>query len=179
MARLKSKVMHEQFREEFPDFYRRLQTEKAQPVEEVLSGATDEEIQDLEDRLGISLPNSYKRLLRCAASFWLKGGVIQFNTSHPFFHHFPSFQELTPRQKQTVQSKGGTWPPPSEGMLCFAEFFMEADGDQVLFDVSQGLLDGEYPIMYYSHEDNPPSVRKLADSFEQFLQEFLDYPEWG
>jgi hypothetical protein len=32
-------------------------------------------------------------------------------------------------------------------MLCFAEFFMEADGDQVLFDVSKGLINGEYPIV--------------------------------
>jgi len=27
-------------------------------------------------------------------------------------------------------------------MLCFAEFFMEAEGDQVLFDVRAGRVNG-------------------------------------
>jgi hypothetical protein len=63
-------------------------------------------------------------------------------------------------------------------MLCFAEFFMEADGDQVLWDISQGLRDGEYPIYYYAHERRPPSVRKLADCFEMWVGEFLRYREF-
>lgn len=78
-----------------------------------------------------------------------------------------------------VEAKGGTWPPPSQGMLCFGEFFMEADGDQVLFDVSGGLQHGEYPVMYYAHESCPPTVRKLADTFEQWLDGFLDYKEFS
>jgi hypothetical protein len=35
-----------------------------------------------------------------------------------------------------VDFKGGGWPPPSQGMLCFAEYSLEADGDQVLFEAS-------------------------------------------
>ena len=54
---------------------------------------------------------------------------------------------------------------------------MEADGDQVLFDVSRGLVNGEYPVMYWAHERRPPSVRKLADGFAQFMEECLAYPE--
>ena len=61
-------------------------------------------------------------------------------------------------------------------MLCFAEFFMEADGDQVLFDVSRGLVNREYPVMYWAHEGRPPSARKLADTFTQFMEECLSYP---
>ena len=38
---------------------------------------------------------------------------------------------------------------------------------------------GEYPIMYYAHESHPPSVRKLADDFETFLNDFLDYEQWA
>lgn len=64
-------------------------------------------------------------------------------------------------------------------MLCFAEFFMDADGDQVLWDISGGLRDGEYPIYYYAHEARPPSVRKIADSFETWLGEFLNYREFA
>ena len=56
---------------------------------------------------------------------------------------------------------------------------MEADGDQVLWDVSGGLRAGEYPIFYYAHEARPPSVRKLADSFETWLGEFLSYGEFA
>ena len=56
---------------------------------------------------------------------------------------------------------------------------MEADGDQVLFDVSNGLVNGEYPVMYYDHESHPPVVRKLADDFTTFLNEFLDYEQWA
>lgn len=64
-------------------------------------------------------------------------------------------------------------------MLCFAEFFLEADGDQVLFDVSAELIDCEYPVVYYAHEDRPPSVRRLADNFSFFLSECLSYEERG
>jgi hypothetical protein len=93
-------------------------------------------------------------------------------------HEFPPLKDLTSQQKEVVKLKGGTWPPPSEGMLCFAEFFMEADGDQVLFDIKNSPRNGEYPIMYYAHESRPPSVRKLADDFYTFLEGLLDRKEF-
>jgi hypothetical protein len=104
------------------------------------------------------------------------GGVVQFGSQHPFVHDFPPLDALNPQQKRMFALKGGPWPPASQGMLCFAEFFMEADGDQVLFDTSQGPVDGEYPIMYWAHEDRPPSVRQLASSFSGFMEGFLEYP---
>jgi len=103
------------------------------------------------------------------------GGVIQISKGHPFYHEFEAFDALTLKQQRLVTARGGNWPPPSDGMPCFAEFFMEADGDQVLFDVKGGLRNGEYPVMYYAHEDTPASVRVLANSFEQWLNEFLEY----
>ena len=57
-------------------------------------------------------------------------------------------------------------------MLCFAEYFAEADGDQVLFDTSH-QSGGEFPVVYYAHERRPPVVRTLAPSFEQFINELL------
>jgi hypothetical protein len=144
-------------------------------LENVLPGATSAEIESLERELEIPLPFSYKRLLGFARGFWLMGGVVQFGDQHPFFHSFPPLETLTPQQRRVVQQKGGPWPPASQGMLCFAEFFMEADGDQVLFDVSRGLVDGEYPVMYYSHESRPPSVRLLARTFGEFMEEFVEY----
>lgn len=143
--------------------------------EHVLAPATSSEVDAIEARAGVPLPNSYKQLLQITRGFWLMGGVVQFGTQHPFFHRFPALEKLTLQQRSVVAMKGGPWPPASEGMLCFAEFFMEADGDQVLFDVSRGAVDGEYPIMYWAHEGRPPSVRKVADSFAQFMDECLSY----
>lgn len=149
-------------------------------IENVRAGASSLELAELESKLGIQLPESYKMLLRCSREFWVFGGSIQFGAQHPFFHDFPPYAELTPQQQKVVQCKsGGAWPPPSQGMLCFAEFFMEADGDQVLFDISKGMKNGEYPVMYYAHDSHPPSVRKLADDFVTFIDGFLDYEQWA
>jgi hypothetical protein len=166
------------FQTHFPEFYARLMDREDAQIEGVLPPATAEDIAEIEKQLGIALPDSYKQFLKCARGLWLLGGIVQFSTGHPFFHDFPSLQELTPKQREVVSMKGGSWPPPSQGMLCFAEFFMEADGDQVLWDVSKGLQNREYPVFYYAHEKSPPSVRKLADRFDTWLNEFLTYPEF-
>ena len=102
------------------------------------------------------------------------GGAIQF--VDPFFLRFEALDRLTPTWQRILRSKGAVWPPPSNGMLCFAEFWMEADGDQVLFDVSRGLIDGDYPVMYYAHESRPQTVRQLAPTFVEFMETFLDDP---
>lgn len=159
----------------FPRFARAAATRRRH-LEHVLPPATADEVAALEQELGLPLPESYKALLQCARGFWLMGGVVQFGSQHPFVHDFPPLASLTPQQCRVVEKKGGPWPPASQGMLCFAEFFMEADGDQVFFDTSRGLVGGEYPIMYWAHEGRPPSVRQLAGSFGEFMEEFLAYP---
>ncbi|MCA8935238.1 MAG: SMI1/KNR4 family protein [Planctomycetes bacterium] len=150
-----------------------------QPVEDIKSGRTSDELAESERELGISLPDSYKRFLSISGGFSLAGGAVQFGSQHPFFHEFSAFENLTIQQRQRIAASGDPWPPPSEGMLCFAEMFMLADGDQVLFDVKQGLRDGEYSVYYYAHEDSPASVVKLASGFEEFMNGFLSYPQWG
>jgi hypothetical protein len=159
----------------FPRFSRAAAA-KRRNLEHVLPPATAEEVADLELRLGLPLPESYKALLRCTRGFWLMGGVVQFGSQHPFIHDFPALDSLTSAQQRVVALKGGSWPPASQGMLCFAEFFMEADGDQVLFDTRCGLVAGEYPVMYWAHDARPPSVRQLAGSFGEFMEGFLSYP---
>lgn len=171
--------MPKRFQKEFPLFYRCLVERHGADIEEILPPASVAEISVIEAELGVPLPESYKRLLRCARGFWLLGGVVQFGSQHPFVHEFPSLEQLTPQQRKIVVQKGGAWPPPSQGMVCFAEFSLEADGDQVLWDVSGGLCDGEYPIYYYAHESRPTSIRKLADSFDSWLGEFLTYVEFA
>lgn len=157
----------------FPRFAR---AAAARRLEHVLPPATADEIAALERELGLPLPESYQALLRCARGFWLMGGAVQFGSQHPFIHDFPPLASLTPQQQEIVKAKGGPWPPGSQGMLCVAEFFMEADGDQVLFDATRRLVRGEYAIMYWAHEGRPPSVRQLAGSFGEFMEEFLEYP---
>lgn len=159
----------------FPRFARAAAA-RCRHLDHVLPPATADKVTALERELGLPLPESYKALLRCARGFWLMGGVVQFGSQHPFVHDFPPLESLTPAQRRVVEMKGGQWPPASQGMLCFAEFFMEADGDQVLFDTSGGLVGGEYPIMYWTHEGRPPSVRRLAGSFGEFMEGFLAYP---
>lgn len=120
-------------------------------LESIGPPASDLELEELERSLGIPLPHSYKQVLRCARGFSLFGGNFRLE-ERPFFHE----------------------SPPSEGMLCIADYFLEADGDQVLFDVTDGLVDGEYPLVYYAHDDEPPSVRPLARSLPQLLSSLLD-----
>ena len=147
----------------FPTFAHKLRSRPNAYLENIQPGATDNDLAEIELSIKNVLPESYKTLLRCARGFWLFGGAIQFEIQHPFTHNFQPYHELTPQQQQSVQRKSkGEWPPPSSGMLCFADFFMEADGDQVLFDITHGMRNGEYPIMYYSHDSHPPLVRKLT-----------------
>jgi hypothetical protein len=166
--------MHEKIYNRFPRFAANVERGLGEPIEHILEAASDDDISRIEQRLGIPLPESYKAFLRCTRGFWAMGGIVQLNSCHPYFHEFPSFEKLTEIQKSAVRQQGGPWPPPSQGMLCFAELSMEADGDQLLFDVSNGLVDDEYPVYYYAHEGAPASIRKLADSFEQWLNEFLE-----
>jgi len=116
--------------------------------------------------LGVPLPLSYKQFLRIARGISAFGGLRIYGDA--WYRNWPPFESLTPRQLLTRKT---TWPPPSEGMLCFANYCLEADGDNVLFDVSQGLVDGEYPVYYYYHE--APSVTKVADSFTEFLEDYV------
>ena len=170
--------MIERFGEEFPEFYQALLNHKRTVIDNILPPASLAQIEEIEKQCGVPLPDSYKRFLRCSRGFTLLGGSIQFGIEHPFFHDFPPLEMLNEEQLRVVEMRGGNYPPPSQGMLCFAEFFMEADGDQVLWDVSGGMVDDEYPIYYYAHEENPPSVRKLSDNFKTWLGEFLNYEEF-
>lgn len=163
----------------FPQFARGLAAGLGDPIEHVKPGATAAQISDAEVRLGLPFPRSYRDLLACTSGFWLLGGAFQFHGLEAFLHDFPGLDELTPVQRQTVARKGGQWPPPSDGMLCFAEYFVEADGDQALFNVRQGLVHGEYDVVYYAHEAIPPSVRVLTHSFRDFVEELFTNRWWG
>jgi hypothetical protein len=127
----------------FPQFMARF----GQYLEEVQPPLAIAEIRQLEIDLGIPLPESFKRLLSCTGGFQMyhPGPWLTFRSSAIHFELSPS-------------------------CLFFGEYFKKADGDQVFFDVSEGLKNGEYPVVYYCHEDRPPTTWKLADSFAQWLE---------
>jgi SMI1-KNR4 cell-wall len=131
-------------------------------LESVQSAASQGEIANIEKNLNLPLPQAYKNLLSCTRGFWLMGGVVQFDSQHPFLHPY------------SVDAKTSE----SADYLCFAEFFMEADGDQVMFDLRGGLIDGEYPIVYYAHGVKQ-KTRLLANSFTEFMENFLTYTDFN
>ena len=157
-----------------PDFSRTFPTfssmlPDAEP-EHILPARSADALAKLERSLGVALPVTYKRFLQTCGGLWLKGGAVQMASNHPFFHDFPAFEQMTAERQSAIRQRGGGWPPPSQGMLCFAEYFLEADGDQVLFDVSGGLVDGEYPVCYYAHEASPVRVTRVAESFAEWIE---------
>jgi SMI1-KNR4 cell-wall len=119
------------------------------------AAASQDEIANIEKALNLPLPQAYKNLLSCTRGFWLMGGAVQFDSQHPFVHPY------------SIAS--------ANEFLCFAEFFMEADGDQVMFDLRGGLQNGEYPIVYYAHAAKQ-KTRILANNFTEFMENFLTYP---
>lgn len=151
--------MNSCLQEHFPQFAQAIDAIEAEDFE---PPTTEAALQVLEQELCVVLPPSYKRFLRCTRGFTALDGSVQLSGQHPFFHAV-----------RPLSKPGGGLS--SEGMLCFAEFALEADGDQVLFDVRHPDARGEYPVYYYAHAQRPPAVRKLADSFEQWLLEFPSY----
>lgn len=141
-------------------------------IEEIRPALSQEQINKREEHLGLALPESYKDFLLHCSGFCLFGGAVQLGSQHPFFHDFPKLDDLTQQQRRVVRQRGGSWPPPSNGMLCFAEYFLLADGDQILFKIDEGLINGEYPVYYYAHEESPARVLKIADSFAQWLNNY-------
>ncbi len=87
----------------FPIFAAKLRTRPDAHVENVKTGARDDDLAQIESSIGIPLPESYKQLLRCGREFWLFGGAIQFGFQHPFTHDFQPYDKLTPQQQQSVR----------------------------------------------------------------------------
>lgn len=157
----------------FPAFGRYLAWRRSNALyeeweDQMLPAASLAEIAALEAQLPVALPDSYKRFLEIARGVRFWGGGFEMDEGHPFVLDFPPLEGMTWRHKFDIAKRGTGWPPPSQGMLCFAEFWLEGDGDKALFDVHGGLVDGEYPVYYYNHERS--EVRALAPSFHEWLE---------
>lgn len=151
----------------FPRFAQLLASGRADPVDELGPPASAEEVERMERLIGVPLPPSYKAFLRISGQVSIWGGG--FSSYGGLFYEYP-LEGLTDFQRLALRFR----PPPNEGMLCFADLSLDGDGDQALFDVKGGLVDGEYPVFYYNHEaPGSPAVRKLANGFTEFIERVI------
>ena len=135
----------------YPKFARLLKR-RTDLIVELQPGVTDEELATEEQLLGLPLPEKLKLLVRASRHVQLEG----FHLGHLFFHE-----------------QRGELPGPSDGMLCFAEYWLEADGDQMLMD-PRDLPADDPPVYYYAH--GVPEVRPLGKSFSVWLESLSRSP---
>lgn len=131
----------------YPKFARLL-TRRSDLITELLPGATDDELVAMERSLGLNLPASLKTLLHASRHIQLEAFAL--GTFYIFTHELRSGA-----------------PSPSDGMLNFGDCWLEADGDQMLFD-PRDLPADDPPVYYYAHE--VPEVRPLRKSFSAWLE---------
>ena len=150
----------ERLRPHFPQFVAFLQSEDAD-IEDILPPLSPDQITALGRQHDVELPLSFKTFLGCMGGFRAMGDLLHLDAANLFIVSFPTY----PNGKL---KRGQTWLPPAEGMLCFADYWLYNDGDQLLFEVGRGLVDGEYPVFYYNHSAG--SVQRVADSFGGWLE---------
>jgi hypothetical protein len=146
------KPVLERIKAQFPKFAALLKR-KFESASLPEAGATDEELHALENSLGIQLPGMLATLLRASRQIQLEGLTIG---THLFFH-----------------GSRGDAPAPSSGMLCFADYWLDADGDQMLIDPKE-LPDDDPPVYYYAH--SVPEVRSTKKTFSAWLESLARSP---
>jgi hypothetical protein len=133
----------------FPLFGKFLRSNSAR-MREMSNPASAEDMIAIQAHLGFDLPEAYVRLLRCVRTLAV-GDTLRLALTHPFIHRSKSPQTQT------------------DGMLCIADFWIEADGDQALIDVTTHT-GADPPVLYYAHESTGSKVRKIADRFTDWIE---------
>ncbi|MEJ3745944.1 SMI1/KNR4 family protein [Actinomycetes bacterium KLBMP 9797] len=135
----------------FPRFARFLKA-NTDDIDQCRPGLDGAALARLEQDLGLRLPETYRTFLRCAREI-VVGDTLQMTTAHPFTHN---------SAKVSL---------PTQGMLCIGEYWLDADGDQVLFDLRQEFAPDaadDPPVLYYDH--GQPAVRPIANSFTAWIE---------
>jgi len=138
---------------DFPRFARFLRR-NLETIEFMDVGASDEDIAAWESSLNAALPAAYKRFLNCCRSVEL-GDTLKFGLPHMFIHESPAGSKL-----------------PTDGLLCFGDCWLEADGDQVLF----GEATADPPVFYYAHD--VPELRQVARNFVEWVEGIPKWDSW-
>ncbi|OAI39927.1 hypothetical protein AYO40_05275 [Planctomycetaceae bacterium SCGC AG-212-D15] len=142
----------------FPKFARFLK-KRATDIETMEPPATAIELADLERSLGVALPEIHKQFLLCTRS--LRIGGLDLSVIHADIVSSPKDLTL-----------------PTEGMLAIADYFLEADGDQVLF-APDSLGESDPPVFYYAHAGLPPAVRQMSPHFSTWIESLPKSPMFG
>lgn len=133
--------------EDFPKLARFLRRNPGE-IESMLPGASEADLAEETRLVGAPLPAAYRGFLSRTRELVL-GDTVRLTRDHPFVH-----------TSRTVAL-------PTEGMLCFGEYWLEGDGDQVLFDLRDGTPD-DPPVLYYAHDRR--AVEQLAGTFTAWLE---------
>ena len=135
--------------EHFPKFGSFLK-KRVRDIDTLEPAAAEAEITAAEQGLGVSLPDTYKRFLRCTKS--LTFDVLSIGS----FFVFPHPAKIV---DAGIES----------GSICIADYWLEADGDQVLVEC-RPKMESDPPVYYYAHAEGPHAVRKLANSFSAWIE---------
>ena len=129
---------------DFPELARFLRRNRDE-IESMRPGASPAELAELSRVVGVPLPAAYRTFLSHAREL-VVGDTVRLTVDHPFTH---------------------TVALPTEGMLCFGEYWLEADGDQVLFDLRDGTPE-DPPVLYYAHGRR--TVERAAATFREWVE---------
>jgi hypothetical protein len=131
----------------FPRFARFLKA-NLEEVDQCRAGLDDAALARLETELGLRLPGAYRAFLQCVREI-VVGDTLQMTSLHPFVHD------------------SATVALPTQGMVCIADYWLEADGDQAMLDLRDDAGD-DPPVLYYDH--GRPAVRTIAKSFTAWIE---------
>lgn len=129
---------------DFPHFSAYLKRRK-KDIERVDAGLSASELRDWETYQTVELPSAYKLFLRCCKTLVI-GDDLKIGLDYTFVS---KGTEIIPRDS-----------------ICFGDWFLESDGDQLYFCLS----DQGHEVYYYSH--GLPEFRKVADSFIEWAEGF-------
>jgi hypothetical protein len=120
----------------------------AKKIETFEPGATEAEISGVEKTLKLRLPAAIRDFFKLTKQWEVEG--FQWDLSLLFEH------------------PGDKSAPDGKRYLCLANYFMEADGDQILIDVTKPSDDPQ--ILYYGHSANGAKIRVLAKNWKEFAE---------
>jgi hypothetical protein len=131
----------------FPRFARFLKA-NLDDIDYIRPGLDEAALSQREQELGTRLPGAYRTFLQCASEVGFKD-FLHMNSSHPFVHDSTRVAL------------------PTQGMVAIAELWLEADGDQIMFDL-RGDAGDDPPVLYYAH--GLPAVRPFAANFTAWIE---------
>jgi hypothetical protein len=127
----------------------------------IMSTVTTADLNQLELYFGQPLPESFKYFLKQRHFIELSLGGYGIG----FFSNL--LGELMTGFKKTIE--GRYWNLPERNYLPFAHFM---DFGVLCFDSNHKLIDSNYPVMMFTHEDGYDEKEFYANSFEEMFIEF-------